>query len=393
MNKKSFNPGSTIGILGGGQLGRMSAIAARNMGYNIHIFDPVPHSPAGQIADREINAPYTDTQALTDFASKVDLVTLEFENIPVEALNTIEKQVPVNPSAEILYIAQNRQREKDFLKENGFPVPPYAIVESEEELTEAIKTIGTPSVLKTADFGYDGKGQTIIALPEQSSTAWKKLSEFSNDAPRGILEGWVDFRCELSVICARNASGQSTTFPVAENTHANHILDFSIVPPRIPEDILSQARELAQSIADKLQIIGILAVEMFYTSKGTLLINELAPRPHNSGHYSQDACITSQFEQHIRAICNLPLGSTKLISPAVMLNLLGDIWLQDPSDKPEEPEWNQILTQPTAKLHLYGKSKPINGRKMGHVNILGHNNETALRIASSLRSAIYNTER
>jgi 5-(carboxyamino)imidazole ribonucleotide synthase len=265
----------------------------------------------------------------------------------------------VRPQASVLHTCQNREREKRFLEKNGFPCAPFAIVESAGSLAAALQNIGTPSILKTADFGYDGKGQLKITSPGDPEALWKTFA-----APRAVLERWIPFEAELSVIVARGLDGATVTFPASENIHTNHILDLSIVPARFPQTVLDEADDLAKAIARKLDVVGLLAVEMFLTPSGELLINELAPRPHNSGHFSFDACVTSQFEQQLRAVCGLPLGSTRLLSPVVMLNLLGDLWSNG------EPDWPAILANPAAKLHLYGKSNPRRGRKMGHICFL-----------------------
>ncbi|MEX1117435.1 MAG: 5-(carboxyamino)imidazole ribonucleotide synthase [Terrimicrobiaceae bacterium] len=352
-------PGETVGILGGGQLGRMFAIAARRMGYRVHTFEPHPDSPAGQVSDKEVVAPYDDLDAVRAFARGVSAMSFEFENIPHDAIQAAAEICPVRPGANVLHICQNREREKRFLEKQGFPCAPFAIVDSADALASALEKIGIPSVLKTADFGYDGKGQLKITERQDPETLWKTFS-----APRAVLEKWIPFEAELSVIVARGLHGGMVTFPPSENIHTNHILDLSIVPARFSPDVLDQAVAIAGAVAESLEVVGLLAVEMFLSTSGELLINELAPRPHNSGHFSFDACVTSQFEQQLRAVCGLPLGSTKLLSPVVMLNLLGDLWSEG------EPDWPTLLANPTAKLHLYGKSEPRPGRKMGHVCFL-----------------------
>ena len=367
-------PGSKIGILGGGQLGRMFAIAARRMGYRVHTFEPTPDSPAGQVSDVEVAAPYEDLDAIREFAREVSVISFEFENIPLPALEAASEVCPVRPKGEVLYICQNREREKMFLSRNGFPCAAFRVVDSAPDLQRALSEIGTPSVLKTADFGYDGKGQLIIQRPtDDPEGLWNQFG-----APRAVLEAWIAFEAELSVIVARGMDGTVRAFPASENIHTNHILDLSIVPARLPAPVLATANELAIAIAEKLDLVGLLAVELFMAKDGSLVVNELAPRPHNSGHFTFDACVTSQFEQQLRAVCGLPLGTTDLLTPAVMWNLLGDFW------KEGEPDWNRILNHPNAKLHLYGKAEPRPGRKMGHVTFLGDPNET-LRSLHSLR--------
>jgi 5-(carboxyamino)imidazole ribonucleotide synthase len=372
-----ISPGKTIGLLGGGQLGRMFCIAARRMGYRVHTFEPSPDCPAGQVSDLEINAPYTDEAALAKFAEGVDVITFEFENIPTPALERLSRIRPVHPRAEALHICQNREREKLFLRQNGYPHAPFEVITSAGELEQALKKIGTPSVLKTADFGYDGKGQLKLTGEVDAAAVWQKFN-----SPRAVLESWVSHDCELSIICARGADGQAQTFPVSENIHTDHILDFSIVPARISGSIQAEARKLALDIAARLEMVGLIAVELFCTRERKLLVNELAPRPHNSGHYTFDACVTSQFEQQLRAVCGLPLGSPELLRPVVMVNLLGDLW------KNGEPRWMELLAEPSAKLHLYGKAEAKPGRKMGHFCVLDEDRDTALKKAETLKKLL-----
>ncbi|MFA0751591.1 MAG: hypothetical protein SLRJCFUN_001994 [Candidatus Fervidibacter sp.] len=361
-------PGKTIGIFGGGQLGRMAAIAAKRMGYRVVVLDPTPDCPAGQVADEEITAPYTDVEAAKVLAQRCDVVTAEFENVPAETLEAIEPIVPVRPSSRVLRIAQNRIAEKTFLAEHGFPVPNFCPVKSEDELLRAIAKIGCPAVLKTATGGYDGKGQVRIEHPDEAKKAWERLGKVDC-----VLEEFVPLEREVSVIVARNLRGEEAVYPVAENTHSHHILDTSVMPARIPPELARQAQELARAIAEALGVVGLLCVEMFITQDRQLLVNELAPRPHNSGHQTFDASVTSQFEQLIRAICNLPLGSTELYRPAAIANLLGDLWENG------EPNWEEALKLPEVKLHLYGKAEPRRGRKMGHLTATAETPEEALR--------------
>ncbi|GIW75127.1 MAG: N5-carboxyaminoimidazole ribonucleotide synthase [Phycisphaerae bacterium] len=355
-------PGKTIGILGGGQLGRMFAIAARKMGYRVHAFDPTPDCPTGQVADLEINAPYDDLEAANRFAQKVDIVTFEFENVPSQTLQLIERLKPVHPSPFVLDTTRHRLKEKDFLSSHGFPVAPYRAVRDLQQLVQAIEELNTPCILKTAEFGYDGKGQFKIQHPQQARQAWETLN-----CSLAVLEGFIAFEHEVSVIVARNHKHEVRTFPIFHNTHVNHILDLTISSPDPLPDlsvyVQQQALELGVQIAHQIDLIGVLCVEMF-TVGNQVIVNELAPRPHNSGHLTFDACITSQFEQQLRAVCNLPLGETTLLRPAAMANLLGDIWLQAPD---HQPRWYEALTDPTVKLHLYGKTHPQKGRKMGHL--------------------------
>lgn len=373
-----LDPGKKIGVLGGGQLGRMTGQSARELGYGFAVFEPSANCPAGQVADLEINASYEDTESLAKLAAFADVITYEFENVDVAALHELEKSAPVYPNPNVLRICQNREREKNFLKENGFPHAPYAVVENEAALAGAIETIGTPSVLKTASFGYDGKGQQKITSPDCDTAAiWKSFG-----GSRAVLEGWINYALEISVIVAKSSNGEVQVFPAAENIHTNHILDFSIVPARIDQDLARRAEALACAIADSLDIVGLLGVELFVLASGEIVINELAPRPHNSGHYTMDGCVTSQFEQFTRAVCGLPLGSAQLQRPIVMVNILGDAWAGG------EPNWKEILKHPDAKLHLYGKNAPKSGRKMGHFTVAADTVEQALADARTLKEAL-----
>ena len=372
--QKSIPPGGVVGILGGGQLGRMLAIAARRMGYRVHAYEPQPDCPAGQICDVEVNAPYTDSGALEKFAQGVDVISFEFENIPRTALDTLSALKPVRPRGEVLHICQNREREKNFLRSQDFPCAPFRVVDSAETLASALAEIGTPSVLKTADFGYDGKGQLKISAPTDTAELWQRFG-----APRGVLEKWIPFEAELSVVCARGLNGEVIPFPCSENIHENHILDLSIVPARFAPEVAARAEKIAAAIAEALDVVGLIAVEFFLTRDGELLVNELAPRPHNSGHFSFDACATSQFEQQLRAVCGLPLGSPELLRPVVMWNILGDLW------KNGEPDWSVVLREPRAKLHLYGKSEARPGRKMGHVCVMADSTAEALAVIERIR--------
>ena len=371
-------PGGTIGILGGGQLGRMSAIAARRLGYKVKTFDPSAQACAAAIADEHIAAEWSDTEALTRFAQGCGRITLEFENIPPATVEFVAQSVPSHPSANVLATCQNRRREKEFLRASGIPCANFAVVASLAELQAAVKSIGFPCVLKTADFGYDGKGQVKLPTAEADlAAAWNKMG-----GAVGVLEAWVPFQLEISVLVARTVDGRTAVYDPAENIHRNHILHLSISPARISEATAAEARALALSIADKIQLVGLLAVEMF-VKDGRIVVNELAPRPHNSGHQTFDANETSQFEQHIRAVCGLPLGGTKPLQPAVMLNLLGDLWKNG-----QEPDWTLVLADPSAKLHLYDKGKAAPGRKMGHVTVTASTLADALHRAEGLFVAL-----
>lgn len=354
----------------------MFGIAARKMGYRLHTFEPQADCPAGQISDVEVNAEYTDEAALQRFAAGVDVVSFEFENVPLAATEIVSRECPVRPRGEVLHICQNREREKLFLRGHGFPHAPFEVIESAADLEQALEKIGRPAVLKTADFGYDGKGQLKIDGDEPAAAIWEKFG-----APRAVLEQWMRFEAELSVICARGLDGSIQVFPPSENVHSHHILDLSIVPARFPEETLAHATELATRIARELDVVGLIAVEFFLAKDGHLIVNELAPRPHNSGHFTFDACVTSQFEQQLRAICGLPLGSPELLTPVVMWNILGDLW------KNGEPDWSVILSEPRAKLHLYGKEEARPGRKMGHVCVLAWVPE-ALKIIEGFKAKL-----
>ncbi|MGB0748788.1 MAG: 5-(carboxyamino)imidazole ribonucleotide synthase [Magnetospiraceae bacterium] len=355
MRQKVIAPGGTIGIIGGGQLGRMTALAAAGMGYRCHIFCPEPDSPAAQVSAAATVADYTDKAALAAFADAVDVVTFEFENIPHEAVQTLAAHVPVRPNWESLHITQQRLREKDFLNGIGAKTAPYRRVDSANDLPRALAEIGYPAVLKSARFGYDGKGQVLIRSGDDPAAAWAAMG-----GDLGILEGFVNFEREVSVAVARGIDGCWAAFDVVENIHRNHILHQTLAPARVPMETAATARALAGKIVEKLDLVGLLTVEMFVTAEGTLLVNELAPRPHNSGHWTIDACPVSQFGQFVRAVCGLPLGPTDRHSDAEMTNLLGD----------DINKWSEIVAEPAAHLHLYGKAAPRPGRKMGHVTRL-----------------------
>ncbi len=376
--ERPLQPGGTIGILGGGQLGRMSAIAARRLGYKVRTFDPSPGACAAAIADEHVAADWSDTAALTRFAQGCGRVTLEFENIPPATVEFVAKSVPCHPSASVLATCQNRRREKEFLRASGIPCAGFAVVSSLAELQAAAKAIGFPCVLKTADFGYDGKGQVKLPTAEADlAAAWAKIG-----GAVGVLEAWVPFQMEISVLVARTVDGRTAVYDPAENIHRNHILHLSLSPARVSEATAAEARALALSIAEKIGLVGLLAVEMFVRD-GRIVVNELAPRPHNSGHQTFDAHETSQFEQHVRAVCGLPLGGTRPLAPSAMVNLLGDVWRNG-----QEPDWTKVLADPSAKLHLYDKGKAAPGRKMGHITVTAPTLEEALRRAEALHAAL-----
>lgn len=376
--KRRYPPGATIGVMGGGQLGRMFAIAARRMGYRVHIFTPEENSPAAQFADAATVADYKDEAAVSRFAEAVDLVTFEFENIPVETAEWCARRRDVRPSGSVLHIAQHRLREKTFLSGAGIPVAPFRAVHSAHELSDAIEQIGRPAILKTAAFGYDGKGQQTINARDDFEEIWTASS-----ADELVLEAAIDFEKEISVIVARSPDGETATFPVCENMHRDHVLDVTVAPARVGRTIADHAAELACSVAEQLGLVGLLAVEMFLKSDGALLVNEIAPRPHNSGHWTIEACVTSQFEQHARAVCGMPLGATDSLQPAAMANLLGDVWQEG------EPNWSAALATPGVHLHLYGKSEPRRRRKMGHLTAFGTDAEDAIERATQARNALH----
>lgn len=370
-------PGSTLGVLGSGQLGRMFAIAARRLGYRVHVYSPDSDTPAGQVADREFAAAYDDQASLSEFARSVDVVTFEFENVPLSVTDCIEKYAPVRPSGYVLGVAQHRLNEKSTLKRAGLPVPEFRPVSNLGELEDAIADLGLPCVLKTSSSGYDGKGQRLLKSTADVATAWQALQ--TDDA---VLEAFVDFRCEVSVVAARNESGEFACYAPFLNDHANHILDVTVSPTGLSPDIETAATDIARTVFETLDVIGVLCVEMFVTQAGKLLINELAPRPHNSGHLTIDAHTTCQFEQQVRAICNLPLGATTARGPAAMANLMGDLWSNG------EPDWKSLLSLPEVKLHLYGKQEARPGRKMGHITAVAADQETAEQLVRNARSRL-----
>lgn len=370
---KTILPNSTIGVFGSGQLGRMFAIEARKMGYRVHTFSPDSDTPTGQVADFETSANYEDLSKVREFAQKVDVVTFEFENVPFQTVEAASEFVEVFPRGEILHTTQNRLREKTFLAKNGFPHTPFRHIKTLEDLQKAIKELGTPCILKTAGFGYDGKGQSKIYSVEDISNAFAKMN--GNES---VLEAFVEFEKEVSVVCARDKQGNFVHYGVIENQHKNHILDVSFAPAFCSEKVFNEAVEIARNVAETLDYVGTFCVEFFLTKDEKLLINELAPRPHNSGHLTFDACVTSQFEQQLRAVCGLPLGSTEFYKPCAMVNLLGDVWQNG------EPNWSRALEIPNVKLHLYGKAEARNGRKMGHLTAMA---ETSERAVENVRNA------
>jgi len=373
-------PGAWLGLLGGGQLGRMFCMAAQSLGYKVAVIDPGDHSPAGSVADRHIRADYLDPQGLAELASLASAATTEFENVPAAALEFLARTAHVSPAAASVAIAQDRIREKTFLGGCGVAVAPFVVLTGEAEAANVDPAV-LPGIVKSARLGYDGKGQIRVATRAGVVEAFRAMG-----GQPCVVEQRVVLACEVSVIVARAGNDETATWPVAENRHRNGILDVSIVPARVPEALAASARATATFIADRLDYRGVLCVEMFVTDKGALLVNEIAPRPHNSGHNTIDACVTSQFEQQARVLAGLPLGSTRQHEPAVMLNLLGDIWFDDPAaTASREPDWRVVLRHPGAKLHLYGKAEARRGRKMGHVTCIAPTQGEALATARSIR--------
>jgi 5-(carboxyamino)imidazole ribonucleotide synthase len=369
-------PGATLGILGGGQLGRMFTIAARTMGYKVMVLDPDFASPAGQMADVHLQADYTDHGALKQLGAACAAVTTEFENVPAASLIELAQHCRVSPGAACVAIAQDRSHEKSWLREQGFATAPFALVNAESDLEAALAATGTPALLKVSRFGYDGKGQARVNTLDEARAAFK---EFGGQAC--VLEGFVKLEREVSVVLARSDAGECALFPVAENRHEHGILDVSIVPARVSDSLAGAACDMAQAVADRLGYVGVMAVEFFVVGD-RLMVNEIAPRPHNSGHYTLDACVTDQFEQQVRALCGLPLGDTRLLSPVVMVNILGDRWHDG------GPHWDKLLAHPAIKLHLYGKETARPGRKMGHFNVLDADLSRALALAERMRDVL-----
>ncbi|HEY9870562.1 MAG TPA: 5-(carboxyamino)imidazole ribonucleotide synthase [Candidatus Obscuribacterales bacterium] len=370
-------PGATLGVLGGGQLARMFAMAARRLGYEVVVFAPDKDTPAGQVCPRTVTADYGDGQALREFAAQVEVVTLEFENVPAQALETIEATTPVRPGSQVLAITQNRLKEKSFLAERGFPVTPFRAVRGVEQLLSELPRVGPPAVLKTVGFGYDGKGQRLIASDQEAAQAFAELG-----SGEMVLERFVRLAMELSVIGARGIDGSFACFGPVENRHCQHILDVSAVPAAVSAEVADRAVALTKQVMEALDVVGLLCVEFFLSQTGELLVNELAPRPHNSGHYSIEACPVSQFEQQVRAITGLPLGATELLKPAAMANLLGDLWAGG------EPDWTRVLCVPGVSLHLYGKREARPGRKMGHLTALAASAQAARDLVLAARGQL-----
>jgi 5-(carboxyamino)imidazole ribonucleotide synthase len=372
-SSKAILPGATVGVLGSGQLGRMFAIAARRMGYRVHTYSPDYDTPTGQVSDHEFHGRYEDLDAVRKFAGGVDVVTFEFENVPSATAAAAAEQAPVRPAGQVLHTTQNRLREKTFLKEHGFAVTPFQAIQSSEDFEMARRELGPRAIVKTADFGYDGKGQVRV----DANSQWRPAGSGEH-----IYEAFIDFEREVSVVAARGVDGAFAHWGVVENTHRNGILDVTIAPAGVTQKVQRRAIEIARGVLEALDVVGVLCVEFFLTARGDLLINELAPRPHNSGHFTFDASVTSQFEQQLRAVCGLPLGSTKLMRPAAMANLLGDLWANG------EPDWSAGCAFADVKLHLYGKQEARPGRKMGHLTALADSPAEAAGLALAAREAL-----
>jgi 5-(carboxyamino)imidazole ribonucleotide synthase len=370
-------PGATVGVLGGGQLGRMFTLQARTMGYGVVVLDPDPASPAGAVANRHIRAPYDDERALSDLSESCAAITTEFENVPAAALQTLTRSSLVRPPVEAVATSQDRIAEKSFLQSHGIPTAKFRAVRDLRELKTAVTALPLPALLKTSRFGYDGKGQALVKSEEDAVRAFQRFGSVPC-----VLEERLALECELSVVLARGVDGNVAPFPVAENRHRDGILETSVVPARVPEAMTREARELATGLAEEMEYVGVLGVELFVTNGSRLLVNEMAPRPHNSGHYTLDACSTDQFEQQLRALCGLPLAQPWLLSPVAMINLLGDLWADG------EPRWEEALSRPGVRLHLYGKAEARPGRKMGHLNCLATDPDRALAIALETRNAL-----
>ena len=377
-----ISSGATLGMLGGGQLGRMFIEAAHRLGYRVHVFSPDADGPAGQLADEHTAGDYNDLEAVAAFAKQVSVVTYEFENVPADTASACAQHAPVRPGQHVLKVAQNRIREKTTLQEHGIPVGPFAPVRSEDDLHQAIQLHGLPGVLKTSSGGYDGKGQRILRTAADATYAWEDLGRRAC-----IYEAFIDFEQEVSVVAARGLDGSIQTFGPIANTHRNHILDVSVVPSGAPKAVAEQAVRITRQVMEKLDVVGVLCVEFFQQRAAgeagpQMLVNELAPRPHNSGHLTIEAYTASQFEQQVRAVCGLPLAETQLNSPAAMANLLGDLW---PSEPGASPDWSVVEGHPSLHLHLYGKAEARPGRKMGHLTALARTPHEAIRDAVEAR--------
>ena len=370
-------PGASVGVVGGGQLGRMFTLQARTMGYRVVVLDPDSQSPAGAVADRHIRASYDDARALAELSSICAAVTTEFENVPAATLQILARSSIVRPPVEAVATAQDRIAEKTFLQSQGFATAPFRPVRSQGELVAALEAVPLPALLKTSRLGYDGKGQATVESKDDAVRAFERFGGVPC-----VLEARLELECELSVIVGRGADGELAAFPVAENRHQNGILETSVVPARLSEALALEARRLATGLAEAMAYVGVLGVELFVVEGGRLMVNEMAPRPHNSGHYTLDACSANQFELQLRTLCGLPLTQPWLLSPVAMVNLLGDLWTGG------EPRWEEALRRPGVRLHLYGKAEARPGRKMGHLNCLAADPDRALALALETRDAL-----
>jgi 5-(carboxyamino)imidazole ribonucleotide synthase len=370
-------PGATVGMLGGGQLGRMFTMRARTMGYRVVVLDPDAGSPAGRVADRHLRAAYTDERALDELAASCAAVTTEFENVPAETLERLARTGLVRPPVEAVAIAQDRIAEKTFLQTAGFATAPFRPVRDAEQLEAALHSLRLPALLKTSRLGYDGKGQATVSDAASAAAAFERFGRVPC-----VLEERLELETELSVVLARGANGEIAAFPTGENRHRDGILETTVVPARVSQRLADEARDLAIAVAERMRYVGVLGVELFVANGGRLFVNEMAPRPHNSGHYTMDACAVDQFEQQLRTLCGLPLGEPWLLTPVAMINLLGDLWI------PGEPRWAEALRRPGVRLHLYGKTEPRPGRKMGHLNCLARDPDRALALAYEAHAAL-----
>ena len=378
MSPRVVLPGGTIGMLGGGQLGRMMALAARTLGFQVQALDPDADCPAHSVVDRCLTAPFGDTAAAETLARACDTVTLEIEKIPLATMEAVARHAPMRPGADVLRVIQHRGRQKGWLAKGGFPLGPWREAHSAAELAEAIQALGGRCFVKSSEGGYDGRGQVEVTSAEQAAQAWRELGERSV-----VVEAALALQSELSVLVARSPNGEVAVYPPAFNHHEERILAWSLLPGPLPPAVLSKATELARGITESLQVEGLLVIELFLLKDGSVLVNELAPRPHNSFHSTEVACLTSQFEQAVRAVCNLPLGSVEVVRPAAIVNLLGDLWL-----KYGGPRFQQVLAMPGVRLHLYGKREARKGRKMGHLSAVGSSPEDALARVQAAATAL-----
>ncbi|ATB46891.1 5-(carboxyamino)imidazole ribonucleotide synthase [Corallococcus macrosporus] len=378
MSPRVVLPGGTIGMLGGGQLGRMMALAARTLGFQVQALDPDADCPAHSVVDRCHTAPFGDAAAAETLARACDTVTLEIEKIPLATLEAVARHTPMRPGADVLRVIQHRGRQKGWLAKGGFPLGPWREAHSAEELAEAIQALGGRCFVKSSEGGYDGRGQVEVTSADEAAQAWRELGERSV-----VVEAALALQSELSVLVARSPNGEVAVYPPAFNHHEERILAWSLLPGPLPKPVLERATELARGITEQLQVEGLLVIELFLLKDGSVLVNELAPRPHNSFHSTEVACLTSQFEQAVRAVCNLPLGSVEVVRPAAIVNLLGDLWLKDGG-----PRFQDVLAMPGVRLHLYGKREARKGRKMGHLSAVGSSPEDALARVRAAATAL-----